>query len=66
VARAADGTVEAIEAGGERPVLGVQWHPELLTDHEPHRAVFTWLVAAAAARLAHDPDAAAMQEAPGG
>lgn len=42
-----DGVVEAIEATGDRPVLGVQWHPELLPDHEAHRLVFSWLVAAA-------------------
>ncbi len=28
VARAADGTVEAMEAGGDRYCLAVQWHPE--------------------------------------
>lgn len=50
---APDGTAEAVEGTGERPVLGVQWHPELLTHHEAHRAVFAWLVAAAGARLAH-------------
>lgn len=47
VAWAPDGTIEAIEAVGDRPVLAVQWHPELLLEHEPHRAVFTWLVATA-------------------
>ena len=52
VAWAPDGTVEAIEALGDGPVLAVQWHPELLLDHEPHRALFGWLVAAAdAARV---------------
>jgi putative glutamine amidotransferase len=46
-ARAADGTVEAIEAPGRRLVLGLQWHVEGLF-HEPrHRAVFEELVAAA-------------------
>jgi putative glutamine amidotransferase len=28
VARAEDGTVEAMEATGDRYCLGVQWHPE--------------------------------------
>ena len=44
-ARSADGTIEAIES--EVPterVLGVQWHPELLADRPPHRALFEWLV----------------------
>jgi putative glutamine amidotransferase len=47
VAWATDGTVEGIEASGDRPVLAVQWHPELLLDHDAHRALFTWLVASA-------------------
>lgn len=50
---AADGTAEAVEGTGDRPVLGVQWHPELLTDHEAHRSVFGWLVAAADAGRTH-------------
>jgi putative glutamine amidotransferase len=40
VAWAADGTVEGLEAGGERFVLGVQWHTELLTARRPHRNLF--------------------------
>jgi putative glutamine amidotransferase len=32
VARAADGTLEAMERGGERFCVGVQWHPETATD----------------------------------
>ena len=39
-----DGVVEAIEVPGE-PILGVQWHPELLLDQAVHRAPFDWLVA---------------------
>lgn len=31
-ARAADGTVEALERPGDRFWLGVQWHPEVITD----------------------------------
>ena len=43
-ARAPDGVVEAIEADDDRPVLGVQWHPELLTHIDVHAALFRWLV----------------------
>ena len=32
VATAADGTLEAIEAPGDRFCLGVQWHPETAQD----------------------------------
>jgi len=44
-ARAADGVIEAIEAGDGRPILGVQFHPEDIADrrHE-FRAIFDWLV----------------------
>jgi putative glutamine amidotransferase len=42
---AQDGTVEAIELEDGRPVLGVQWHPEMLCAHEPHRRLFEWVVA---------------------
>ncbi len=45
--RAEDGVIEAIEAPGA-PVLGVQWHPELLADREPHRSLFAWIVDEAA------------------
>lgn len=38
-----DGSVEVVEVEGE-PVLGVQWHPELLARPDPS---FTWLVRAA-------------------
>jgi putative glutamine amidotransferase len=48
-ARAADGTVEAIEAPGPRLVLGVQWHVEGLVEQQRHRAFFEALVAAAGA-----------------
>jgi putative glutamine amidotransferase len=52
VARAADGTIEAIEGAGPRLVLGVQWHAEGLV-HEPrHLALFSALVAAAGAEPA--------------
>jgi putative glutamine amidotransferase len=42
-ARAADGTIEAVELAGEDFVLGVQWHPEEAGDQRP----FAALVAAA-------------------
>jgi putative glutamine amidotransferase len=45
VGRAADGTIEAIETDDGSAVLGVQWHPELLTHHDEHLALFTWIVA---------------------
>ncbi len=51
-ARAADGTVEAIEAP-DAPVLGVQWHPELLLDRPAHAALFAWVVGEA--RLSRPP-----------
>ncbi len=44
VAWAHDGTIEAIETDDARAVLGVQWHPELLAEHEPHQALFSWIV----------------------
>ena len=46
VARSADGVIEAIELRG-RPVLGVQWHPELYRAADP---AFDWIVTAAAER----------------
>ena len=51
VAWAPDGTVEAIEAEGERFVLGVQWHAEALDQPEgPHVRLFEALVRAASGR----------------
>jgi len=38
-----DGVIEAIEGIGPVPLLGVQWHPELLPDLEGHAALFSWL-----------------------
>lgn len=49
VARAPDGTVEAIEFEGADHVLGVQWHPELLRHLDEHLALFEQLVRDAAA-----------------
>jgi putative glutamine amidotransferase len=42
VAWAEDGTIEGVESG-DAPLLGVQWHPELLLDHPEHAALFHWL-----------------------
>jgi putative glutamine amidotransferase len=50
VATAPDGIVEAIEIPGHRFALGVQWHPEWLTDGQPEMArLFHGLIAAAEA-----------------
>jgi putative glutamine amidotransferase len=49
VALAEDGTIEAVESNGAHRLLGVQWHPELLTDDPSHAALFRWLVDEAAA-----------------
>jgi putative glutamine amidotransferase len=46
-ARAADGTIEAIEDPSRAFVLAVQWHAEMLLAEQPHRALFEELVAAA-------------------
>ncbi|HUJ35946.1 MAG TPA: gamma-glutamyl-gamma-aminobutyrate hydrolase family protein [Solirubrobacteraceae bacterium] len=43
---AQDGTIEAIENPGDRLVVGVQWHAEGLSGHDP---LFDLLIAAAAA-----------------
>jgi putative glutamine amidotransferase len=48
VARAADGTIEAVEAPGAHFLLGVQWHAEGLIAQPRHRALFEALVLAAA------------------
>jgi putative glutamine amidotransferase len=34
-ALAPDGLVEALESAGNQFILGVQWHPESLTDRDP-------------------------------
>lgn len=44
VAWADDGVIEAVEGLGSAPMLGVQWHPELLPALEGHPALFSWLV----------------------
>ncbi|OGL11073.1 MAG: hypothetical protein A3I17_00415 [Candidatus Rokubacteria bacterium RIFCSPLOWO2_02_FULL_72_37] len=53
VAWAPDGIVEGVEetAGGDRFVVGVQWHPEDLVEHDPAaRRLFAAFVTAAGAR----------------
>jgi putative glutamine amidotransferase len=47
VARAADDTIEAIEAPNRRFVLGVQWHPEELTAYPAHLRLFEAFIRAA-------------------
>ncbi|MHC4469404.1 MAG: gamma-glutamyl-gamma-aminobutyrate hydrolase family protein [Planctomycetota bacterium] len=49
-ARSPDGVVEAVELPGDRLVLGIQWHPELLgVLDETQQAIIEHLVAAATA-----------------
>jgi len=46
-ARSEDGLAEALEMPGKRYVLGVQWHPEALTEkHPPFRKLFEKFVSA--------------------
>ena len=40
-----DGVIEAMESSEEKPIIGVQWHPEWLADGLP---LFQWLVDEAA------------------
>ncbi len=48
VARSPDGVIEAIEMPGHRFAIGVQWHPEWLTERQPEmRRLFVALVRAA-------------------
>ena len=45
VARAADGTIEALENGNKPNLVAVQWHPELSAAYDPsQQALFDWLV----------------------
>lgn len=43
VGREEHGIVEAVEHPSE-PILGVQWHPELIAHLPPHHRLFEWLV----------------------
>jgi putative glutamine amidotransferase len=47
-ANSEDGVVEALELPGRDDVLGIQWHPELLTEEPAHFELFRWLVEMAA------------------
>jgi len=49
-ARAEDGVIEAIESTAHRHILGIQWHPERLTEQEKHMSLFQALVEEAARR----------------
>src|SRR5205823_14348436 len=54
VAWADDGTVEAFEIEGNRHLVAVQWHPELLQDLPEQQGLFRQLVSRAAElRSAH-------------
>ena len=46
-ARAKDGIIEAIESKEEKPMIGVQWHPECMDDDQ--LPIFRWLVSEARA-----------------
>ena len=50
VARAEDGTVEAIEAQDRDFVVGVQWNAELLADRRPEAALFDRFIGACLVR----------------
>lgn len=45
--KAPDGAIESIEAAEKRFMLGVQWHPEHMTDRPEQRAIFKGLICAA-------------------
>jgi putative glutamine amidotransferase len=47
-ARSPDDVIEAIEAPGDRFLVGVEWHPDLLADREDQQRLFEALVEAAA------------------
>lgn len=50
-ARAPDGTIEGIEVTDRAFAIGVQWHPEHLTDSPEHLGIFKGLVEAARAAM---------------
>jgi putative glutamine amidotransferase len=48
-ARSPDFVIEGIEHE-DRPAIGVQWHPECLSDRSAHRRLFDWLIERSRAR----------------
>ncbi len=42
-----DGVIEAIECPSKKFFLGVQWHPELMTDYEDQQKIFAAFIKAA-------------------
>jgi putative glutamine amidotransferase len=46
-ARAPDGVIEAFEGRGERFLVGVEWHPDLMPEHPEQMRLFAALVNAA-------------------
>jgi putative glutamine amidotransferase len=50
VAWAEDGTIEAVEDQRSR-IIGVQWHPEQISDQAQQRRLFSWLVVQSQRRL---------------
>ena len=44
VATANDGVIEAMELEGEQMVLGIQWHPERITDLEHRKRIFEYFI----------------------
>lgn len=43
-----DGFAEAVEPDGEAFILGIQWHPEFLTEYREHQRIFSEFIKAAA------------------
>ena len=44
VGRDLDGIVQAVQSADERPIIGVQWHPEYLFYLPAQMALFRWLI----------------------
>lgn len=50
VATAHDGVIEAMELEGEQMVLGIQWHPERITDLKHRKQIFEFFISKAGLR----------------
>ena len=50
-ATAADGVIEGFEAPGDRFLVGVEWHPDLMPDRPEQRRLFETVVEEAARRV---------------